>query len=270
MQAAAAAGLDVIALTDHDTTRGWAEAVLAVPAGVGLVRGAELSCQHATASPGSGADESISLHLLGYLFDAAEPELAAQLDRVRQDRLRRAQNMLDLLRADGIDLSWDEILRDAGGGTVGRPHIARALMRRGYLSDVDTAFGPSWLVTHGRYWAAKYELEAVEAVRLVRAAGGVSVMAHPRAGKRGRTVSDADIAALAAAGLAGLEVEHEDHSPAQRRQLVGLAADLGLLMTGASDFHGSNKSTALGAYLTGPAEYDAIVAMATGCQVLTG
>jgi predicted metal-dependent phosphoesterase TrpH len=143
-------------------------------------------------------------------------------------------------------------------------------VRGGHVSDVDTAFGPRWLATHGPYWAAKYEIDAVEALGLVRAAGGVAVMAHPRAGKRGRTLSDADIADLAAADLAGLEVEHEDHSLQERRQLADLATDLGLLMTGSSDFHGTNKSTPLGAYLTDPFAYEAIVDRASGCLVITG
>lgn len=254
----------MIALTDHDTTRGWVEAVDAVPPGLTLVRGAELSCRHPTV-----AGEAVSLHLLGYLFDPDEPALAAERRRVREGRLSRGRQILDLLRADGFEVSWDEVLLDAGGGTVGRPHLAQALVRHGYVSDVDTAFGPDWLATRGPYWAAKYETDATVAIGLVRAAGGVTVMAHPRAGRRGRTVSDADIANLAAAGLAGLEVEHEDHSAQEKRELAGLAADLGLLMTGSSDFHGANKSTRLGAHLTEPAAYQAIVDRATGTPVVT-
>lgn len=265
MRAAAQADLDVIALTDHDTTNGWAAAAAAVPAGLSLVRGAELSCRHRSAD-----GESISLHLLAYLFDPAEPVLAAERRKVRSGRLLRGRLMLDALRAGGFDLTWDEVLRDAAGATVGRPHLARALVRHGYVSDLDTAFGPLWLATGGPYWVAKYETEAAVAIGLVRAAGGVAVLAHPRAGKRGRTVSDAHIAALALAGLAGLEVQHEDHSPAQMQQLAALATDLDLLMTGSSDFHGANKSTRLGAYLTGQPAYQAIAARATGCPVVTG
>ncbi len=265
MGAAAAAGLDVVALTDHDTTAGWAEAVAALPTGLGLVRGAELSCQH----PVSG-DQSISLHLLAYLFDPRHAGLAQARSMVRQGRLTRGRQMLDRLIAGGFDLSWEDVLLDAAGGTIGRPHIARALVRAGYVSDVDTAFGSSWLATRGSFWAPKYETDAVVAIGLVRESGGVPVMAHPRAGKRGRTLSDDDIGDLAAAGLVGLEVEHEDHSLAERRELVGLAADLGLLVTGSSDFHGSNKSVLLGAHLTDQGAYEAIVAAASGCDVITG
>ncbi|MGB9377980.1 MAG: PHP domain-containing protein [Mycobacteriales bacterium] len=277
MRAAATARLDVIALTDHDTTRGWDEAAEALPAGLSLVRGAELSCRHSAAGGATSAatapddnGDGISLHLLAFLFDPAEPALAEQRRRVREGRLLRGRTMLDRLTAAGFDLSWDEVLQDARGGTVGRPHLARALVRGGYVSDVDTAFGPQWLATRGPYWSAKYEIGAAAAIGLVRAAGGVSVLAHPRAGKRGRTLTDADIADLAAAGLTGLEVEHEDHSPDERRQLVGLADDLGLITTGSSDFHGTNKSTQLGSWLTEPAAYDAITAAATGCAVITG
>ncbi len=265
MRAARAAGLDVVGLTDHDTTRGWSEAAGALPSGLSLVRGAELSCAYA-----GPAAESVSMHLLAYLFDPAEPALAAERRRVRTGRLVRGQRMVDLLRADGVDVSWDEVLADAGGATVGRPHIARALVRLGHVADLDAAFGPDWVGTRGRYWAGKEETDAVAAVRLVRDAGGVPVVAHAAAGKRGRTVGDDAIAELAAAGLAGLEVDHVDHSEADRRHLAGLAVDLGLLATGSSDFHGTNKATRLGAHLTDPAAYEALVAQSSGCPVVTG
>ncbi len=265
MLAAASAGLDAVALTDHDTTMGWAEAVAGLPSGLTLVRGAELSCTYPVSR-----SEGISMHLLAYLFDPAEPALAAERKRVRAGRLTRGRQMIDLLRADGIDLSWDEVLADAGGGTVGRPHIARALLRHGCVPDLDAAFGPQWVGTRGRYWAAKYETDAVAAVRLVRAAGGVPVFAHARAGKRGRTVGDDAIVDLARAGLAGIEVAHVDHTPAQQRELYALADELGLLTTGSSDFHGTNKTTQLGAHLTDAAAYEALVAQAAGCPLVTG
>ncbi|MEP6697163.1 MAG: PHP domain-containing protein [Pseudonocardiales bacterium] len=271
MLAAEAVGLDVIALCDHDTTGGWDEAAAALPAGLSLVRGAELSCSYSgRACRGAGLDGAISMHLLAYLFDRAEPALADERSRVRQSRLARGRLIVERLRADGVEVSWDEVLSDAAGGTVGRPHVARALLRRGYVADLDAAFGPDWVGTHGRYWAGKEETDARAAVGLVRAAGGVTVLAHPAAGKRGRTLGDEAIADLAAAGLSGLEVEHVDHTEADRRHLAGLAADLGLVTTGSSDFHGTNKTTRLGAHLTDPDAYGTLVAPATGCAVVTG
>jgi predicted metal-dependent phosphoesterase TrpH len=265
MRAARPAGLDVVALTDHDTTRGWDEAAAALPRGLALVRGAELSCTYAR-SP----TDAISMHLLAYLFDPDEPALLAERRRVREGRLVRGERMVEKLQADGVQVSWDDVLSDADGGTVGRPHIARALVREGHVPDLEAAFGPAWVGTRGRFWEGKYETDAVAAVRLVRAAGGVPVFAHPRAGKRGRTVDDAAVAELARAGLAGLEVDHEDHDPADRRDLTALAAGLGLLCTGSSDFHGANKATPIGSHLTDPAAYEALVAQATGCPVVTG
>jgi hypothetical protein len=260
--AAAAAGLDVVALTDHDTTDGWAGAVAALPPGLTLIRGAELSCRWRGTTPG------IALHLLAYLFDPDEPELAAELARVRLAREERGARMVDLLRADGIDVTWDEVLADAAGGTVGRPHLARALMRRGLVGSVSEAFEPGWLGQ--RYRLPKSDIDVFRAVALVRAAGGVPVMAHPRASVRGRIVPDSMIAELAGAGLFGLEADHEDHTPAQRAQVRGLAAELGLVVTGSSDFHGSNKTVLLGANLTGPEAYREIVGAARGRSPITG
>jgi 3',5'-nucleoside bisphosphate phosphatase len=130
VRAAAGARLDVVALTDHDTTAGWAAAEAALPAGLTLVRGAELSCRW------FGTEPSIALHLLAYLFDPAHPGLAAELARVRQSRETRAERMVELLRADGVDVRWDEIRAAAGGGSIGRPHLAQALVRLGLVPTV--------------------------------------------------------------------------------------------------------------------------------------
>ncbi|MEU1235766.1 PHP domain-containing protein [Micromonospora aurantiaca] len=256
VRAAAEAGLDVVALTDHDTTAGWAPAVAALPPGLTLIRGAEISCRW------FGAEPAIPLHLLAYLFDPAEPHLAAELARVRRAREERGERIVRLLQADGIPVSWTEILAGAGGGTVGRPHIAQALIRAGLVTTTTEAFGPDWLGE--RYRLPKDDIEVFQAVALVRAAGGVPVFAHPRASRRGRIVPDELIADLAAAGLAGLEADHEDHDPVERSHVRGLAADLGLLVTGSSDFHGTHKTVRLGAHTTDPEAYERIVAQARG------
>lgn len=252
-------GLDVVALTDHDTTAGWAEAEAALPAGVSLVRGAELSC----------AFRGVSLHLLAYLFDPAEPVLAARLAEVRASRVGRAESMVAQLVAAGVPVTWESVAALADG-TVGRPHVAQALVDAGVVGSLDEAFTPEWVGTRGRFWAGKLELDVVEAIALVTAAGGVTVFAHPAASKRGRTVPDSTVVAMAEAGLAGLEVDHVDHDEDERAHLRGLAGELGLLTTGASDFHGERKTVALGAELTSPAAYDALVARATGLDVVVG
>ena len=260
VRAGAAAGLDVMAITDHDTTGGWAAAAGARPPGLRLVRGAELSCRW------YGVQPAIPLHLLAYLFDPAEPRLAADLARMRTDREQRAERIVDLLRADGVDISWSEVHAYAAGGSVGRPHIAQALIRAGLVRTTDEAFASRWL--GARYFVPKADLDVFEAVRAVRDAGGVPVFAHPRATKRGRVVPDALIADLASAGLFGLEADHEDHSPAEREQIRDLAASLGLVVTGSSDFHGTHKTVRLGAFGTTPEAYEKIVAAASGVPVL--
>ena len=257
VRAAASSGLDVVAITDHDTTAGWAPALRALPAGLSLVRGAELSCRW-YAAEGS----ALPLHLLAYLFDPDDPELVAELARVRAARVERGERIVALLRADGIDVSWPEILTGAGGGTVGRPHIAQALIRAGLVATTTEAFGPDWLGE--RYRLPKEDIDVFRAIRLVRAAGGVPVIAHPRASSRGRGVPDELIADLAAIGLAGLEADHEEHSPAERAHVRALADELGLLVTGSSDFHGTHKTVRLGAFTTCPEGYERILAEARG------
>jgi predicted metal-dependent phosphoesterase TrpH len=257
MAAAGEAGLSVVALTDHDTTAGWDEAAAALPPGVSLVRGAEISCTRG----------GISLHLLAYLFDPSYTPLADRLSAVVASRETRAQRMVELLAADGHPVTWDQVRR-AAGGTVGRPHVAQALIGAGLVASTAEAFTTDWIGSHGRYWAAKDEVDALEAIVLVRAAGGVTVFAHPAAAARGDVVGDEVVEELAAAGLDGLEVEHPDHTSEQRAHLHELAAAHGLLVTGASDFHGTNKTTGLGAHTTTPQAYEELVGRASGAGVL--
>jgi predicted metal-dependent phosphoesterase TrpH len=249
---AADAGLDVVALTDHDTTDGWERAAAALPEGLRLVRGAEISCSRA----------GISLHLLAYLFDPFDQPLADQLEVLRDSRVQRAERMVEQLVRDDVPVSWEQV-RGLADGTVGRPHIAQALVESGVVSSIPEAFTAEWIGTRGRYWAGKHELDVVEAIRLVRAAGGVAVFAHPGASARGRTVDDLVIEEMADAGLAGLEVDHPDHTPETRVRLRRLADDLGLLTTGSSDFHGRNKQVALGENTTAAAVLDEIAARGT-------
>jgi predicted metal-dependent phosphoesterase TrpH len=249
-----AAGVDVLALTDHDTVAGHAEAVRALPPGMTLIRGMELSCRLG----------GRSLHLLAYLFDPEEPELAAERRRLREDRANRARGMVERLGLLGAPVTWEMVQRITGESVPGRPHIARAMVEAGVVPSVDEAFTREWIGAGGRAYVGRYALDAVMAVGLVREAGGVPVLAHPRASRRGYLFTDEEIARLARVGLAGVEADHPDHSPADRAHLRGLAADLGLFVTGASDDHGDLTGHRLGAETTAPEAYEALLSQATG------
>ena len=255
VRAAVAAGLDVLAITDHDTTGGWAEASAeAERTGLTLVPGAEISCNW----------QGISLHMLAYLFDAAEPVFAEARSLLRDDRTRRGQAIVARCRELGAPISWERVSEIAGTGAVGRPHIARALVEAGVVDSGPAAVSPEWIADDGRAYVEKYTLDPYQALELITGAGGVAVFAHPLARRRGRVVELAVIAELAAAGLAGVEVHHPDHVEPDRAQLLALAAELGLLVTGSSDYHGSVKPVRLGQHTTEPAVYQAIVERAAG------
>jgi predicted metal-dependent phosphoesterase TrpH len=248
---AAAAGLDVVALTDHDTTRGWAEAAAAATgAGIALVRGIEVSCS---------AARGISVHLLGYLQDPDHAALVDATEAARASRQERARRLVERVSRD-FPLAWEDVLAQLGpDATVGRPHIADALVARGHVPDRAAAF-EGVLATRGPYYVPYRAPDAVAMVRALRSAGGVPVLAHPFAAARGRVVPDRVIEEMADAGLAGLEVDHRDHTDADRRRLRAMAAGLGLLVTGSSDFHGAGKPNRLGENLTEPDVFEQIEA----------
>lgn len=240
--AARAAALDVVALTDHDTTVGWDEAAAAArDVGIALVRGTEVSARA----------RGVSVHLLSYLQDPAHPALADELDRARESRVHRARHIVERLARD-VPITWQDVLDQAQDAVViGRPHIADALVALGVVPDRDAAFA-HLLASSGPYHVDHYAPEAPVAVAAIRASGGVPVFAHPAADSRGRIVPDRVFDELAEAGLAGLEVHHRDHGPAQRERLLAVADRLGLLVTGSSDYHGSGKLNLLGENLTDP------------------
>jgi predicted metal-dependent phosphoesterase TrpH len=255
---AAGAGLDVLALTDHDTTAGWVEAAAAASQqGIGLVRGIEISCQH----------EGISIHLLCYLQDPSAPALLEELKRSRVSRQGRAQRIVELLSKD-VPLQWDDVVAQIQpGATIGRPHIADAMVAKGIVASREVAFA-TYLAGGSRYYVSHYAPDPVAAVRLVRQAGGVAVMAHPFASVRGRIVSDEVIGAMASAGMAGLEVHHRDHTPDQVSHGLDLSCALGLFVTGSSDYHGAGKPNQLAENCTEPAVLEQIEDQATGVEML--
>jgi len=249
MRRAARAGLDVVALTDHDTTAGHAEARQALPGSLTLLPGMELSCQL----------EGRSVHLLAYLFDPDRPDLAAELTRIRDDRVLRARAMVARLAGLGVDISWDQVAAIAGQAVVGRPHIARAMAASGAIASPREAFTQDWIADGGRAYVGRYALDPVRAIGLVRDAGGVTALAHPRSGP---LVSDEEVGRLAAAGLAGLEVFHPDHSDTERAGLLALAHDLDLVATGGSDDHGSLTGHRIGCETTPADAYHALTSRA--------
>ncbi|MGH3171580.1 MAG: PHP domain-containing protein [Trebonia sp.] len=258
---AAEAGVDVVALTDHDTTAGWDEAAEATKAketaeateSITLVPGMELSCQL----------DGRSVHLLCYLFDPANAELARETSLIRDDRTHRAKGMIAKLNELGANVTWEQVARIAGDAVVGRPHIARAMTQAHVIDKPADAFTADWIADGGRAYVERYAITLGRAVRLVRQAGGVPVLAHPRS--PGYEITDDVIVTLAAEGLAGIEVNHPDHDYPERSRLRALVHDLGLLTTGGSDDHGSftpsgvKDSGGIGSETTPEAEYEKLI-----------
>jgi 3',5'-nucleoside bisphosphate phosphatase len=259
MRRAGAAQLDVIALTDHDTVAGHWEASGALPAGVTMLPGMELSCRL----------EGHSVHLLAYLFDPADERLAGEMAEIRESRLHRARAMVNKLSALGAPVTWDQVSEIAAGGVVGRPHLARALVEAGVVPTVADAFTPEWIGPGGRAHVARYALDPARAVRMVRAAGGVTVLAHPRGAERGWRIPDEVVEELAEAGLTGIEVHHPQHDDAERKLLTELASRLDLVASGGSDDHGSLTGYRLGTEVAPEGAYERLVGQATGASPVT-
>jgi len=264
--AAAAAGVDVLGLTDHDNTGGWDAAAAALPPGMRLVRGAEFSCVSHT-----GRDERpVSVHLLGYLFDPDHAAIVAEQVRLRREREHRLHRMIERMAADGYPVDAETVFAYLPeGASGGRPHLARALVAAGVVGSVNEAFA-TLLHNGSPYYLPRSDTPVATAIAMVRAAGGVAVFAHPLARRRGRVVEPDVLAELVTVGLGGVEVDHPDHSAQDRALLRGLAGDLGLIVTGSSDYHGTNKTTQLAAETTDPRAFEELVARATGVEVLAG
>jgi 3',5'-nucleoside bisphosphate phosphatase len=257
---AAAAGLDVLALTDHDTVAGHAEAAAALPPGLVLVPGMELSCRL----------QGHSVHVLAYLFDPANEALAAETAAIRHSRVDRARQMVARLVDLGAPVTWEQVADIADGGVIGRPHIARALAAAGVVPTPADAFTPEWIGPGGRAHVARYALDPAHAIRLVTDAGGVTVLAHPRGDGRGWQIPDDVIADLAAAGLTGIEVDHPQQDQTRRARLRELAAELGLIPSGGSDDHGELTGFRIGIETAPGDSYQRLVERATGAVPIAG
>jgi predicted metal-dependent phosphoesterase TrpH len=248
-------GLDVIALTDHDTADGWVEGrTAAEEVGIGFLPGIEISCKLS----------GVSVHLLGYLPDPAYPPLAEELALVREGRTGRVPAIVARLNQAGVALTVEEVLAQAvGTPSVGRPHVADALVANGTVADRMEAFD-RFLADGGPGHVSHYAIEPGKAIEVVRAAGGVPIIAHPWGRSSRRLMTPEVIARLVADhGLAGLEVDHQDHNPEDRATLRGIAGDLGIIVTGSSDHHGLGKiDHPLGANTTTPDQFEALLALA--------
>jgi len=256
---ALAAGITVLGLTDHDSTSSWQEAITALRPGISLVPGAEISCQ---------TPDGISVHILGLLFDSENLELMSTMQATRENRHGRMAKIITRLNEAGIEISMQDVLDQlADGATLGRPHLADALVKKGVVASRDEAF-TQMLHNKSKYYVSHYSPLPEAAIKMIKAAGGVSVIAHPMASHRGRTISLETFGSLIDAGLDGVEVDHRDHSPDEKTQLIELAKQNNLVMTGASDYHGNGKLNQLGEYVTMPEQWERLEARANKRRVI--
>jgi 3',5'-nucleoside bisphosphate phosphatase len=263
--------VDILGLTDHDTTAAWPEALArAAETGLGLVPGIELSAQILDALSG---EPPLSVHVTGYLVDPTTPALTSELEKIRAHRDDRLRLMVEELARD-VDISWEEVARKISpGATPGRPHIADVLVEKGVVSSVSEAFD-HYLAAHGPYHVPHYAPRLPRALEAIRHAGGVPILAHPLSGTRRHALAFAgdkselarELASLADAGLAGVEVYHRENAPDLVPILEEVATSLGLIVTGSSDYHGTKKPNRLGEHLTREDQLAKILDQATGSQ----
>jgi 3',5'-nucleoside bisphosphate phosphatase len=260
IEASVAEGLSAVAITDHDSTAGWDEA-FAAAAGTGLlvVPGMELSTNYGPAS----------VHMLAYLFDPANPRLVAETAKIRDGRMHRAERIVERISKD-YGITWADVLaQSVDGGTIGRPHIADALVAHGDVPDRSAAFQT---ILHWRsgYYEKYYAPSPLDGVRMIVAAGGVPVLAHPATHGRYRALEDAAIKQLKDAGLFGLEIHHRDNTEEGKVRLYELAKKFDLAVTGSSDYHGEGKPNRLAENTTEPAVLEKLLAAGTGSHPFRG
>ena len=257
---AMASGLKVLALTDHDSVAGWDEAIAHLRPGMELVLGSEISCQ---------TEDGVSVHMLGLLFDRNYEPLQEVLAQTRDNRYGRMERIIVRMNNAGIEISMEEVLAQlSDGATLGRPHLADAMVAKGLAKSRDEIF-EKWLHNNSPYYVAHYSPTPEKAIGLIKAAGGVAVIAHPMASLRGRTVSVDSFAAYVDAGLDAIEVHHRDHTADQKILLQGIATDLKLLQTGSSDYHGTGKLNELGENTTSLDQWVTLEARASARRVVT-
>ncbi|MCA1832364.1 MAG: PHP domain-containing protein [Actinomycetota bacterium] len=240
-------GLEGIALTDHDTLDGYEEATTAGrELGLEVLPGCEVSTSH----------NDGPVHMLALFVDPSHERLRSEMARLQDDRIERAQAMVARLNELGVGVSFERVAEIAGQASVGRPHIAQAMVELGIVRKTPDAFTDEWIGNKGRAYVERHSLAPLEAVALIREAGGSAVLAHPIWTVKDESLTESDIEDLAAAGLAGIEVDHPDHDENARRHYAALAKRLDLVPTGSSDWHGNEHGGMIGSETTDRARLD--------------
>ena len=253
-------GLELLGITDHDTTSGWAEATESLRGSLKLVLGSEISCL---------TNDVVSVHMLGLLFDPKHEEMQRVLEETRDGRLPRMRKMIEKMRAEGIDISIQDVeLAMPAGATMGRPHLADALVAKKIVKSRDEAF-VDLLHNESRFYVSHAAPTPIEAISLIRRAGGVAVIAHPFASHRGEILKAEDFSELVAAGLNGIEVDHRDQNPAERAMLRTIAHELDLVITGSSDYHGTGKLNSLAENHTHREQWEKLESQANARRVVS-
>jgi len=256
---ALATGVTTLGITDHDSTAGWAEAVTAIQPQIQLVLGAEVSCL---------TTDGISVHMLGLLFDGEDEQIQQMLSDSRDTRLPRMRKMVALLQADGFDISLEDVYKAAPDqATIGRPHLADALVAKKIVATRDEAFA-DLLHNESKYYVTHAAPTPADAIATIKSAGGVAVIAHPFASRRGQILTADSFQDLVIAGLDGIEVHHRDQNAAEQQVLTEIARELHLVTTGASDYHGTGKLNAMAENTTHPAQWEALEARASARRVV--
>ncbi|MFM7889258.1 MAG: PHP domain-containing protein [Actinomycetota bacterium] len=258
-------GLDVIALTDHDTVGGWNEATAALKnhesnSKLELVLGSEVSCQ---------GEDGTSIHMLGLLFDPNYAPLISEFEKTRENRVTRMSRIISRLNEAGIEITIEEVnAQKRGDATLGRPHLADALVARGHVASREEAFN-IFLHNGSKFYINHYSPSPEVAIRLIKEAGGVAVIAHPLASRSGRKIDLRTLNQLIQAGLDGIEVDHRDHNEMERSELMRLAIEHNLVVTGSSDYHGTGKMNQLAEFTTHPEQWERLEARAKVRRVVS-
>ncbi len=258
-------GLDLIALTDHDTVGGWDEATTALKndesnSKLKLVLGSEVSCQ---------GEDGTSIHMLGLLFDPNYTPLISEFEKTRENRVTRMSRIISRLNEAGIEITIEEVnAQKRGDATLGRPHLADALVARGHVASREEAFN-IFLHNGSKFYINHYSPSPEVAIRLIKEAGGVAVIAHPLASRSGRKIDLETLNQLIKAGLDGIEVDHRDHNEMERSELMRLAIEHNLVVTGSSDYHGTGKMNQLAEFTTHPEQWERLEAKAKVRRVVS-
>jgi predicted metal-dependent phosphoesterase TrpH len=253
-------GLEVLGISDHDTTSSWREATESLRGSLKLALGSEISCL---------TSDGISVHMLGLLFDPQHQEMQQVLEETRDGRLPRMRKMIEKMRAEGMDISIEDVEQAMPkGATMGRPHLADALVAKKIVKSRDEAF-VDLLHNESRFYVSHAAPTPVEAIKLIRRAGGVAVIAHPFASHRGQILKAEDFSDLVVAGLNGIEVDHRDQNPDERAMLRTIARDLDLVITGSSDYHGTGKLNSLAENHTHREQWEKLESQANARRVVS-